>query len=105
MSSQQTSRELDLALQPRRDFLKQAGTLALAASGVPVLAGTLDAAPKRKPPETLVKSLYDSLKEKQRKEVCFKWDHIDESRGLLRTRIEHIRLFYWRLQLQRSLDR
>jgi hypothetical protein len=39
------------------------------------------------PPETVVKRLYESLSEKQRKAVCFEWDHVDPQRGLLRTRI------------------
>ncbi len=54
------------------------------------LPGDSVAAPTtKKPPETLVKFLYDSLKEKQRKEVCFDWNHIDKNRGLLRTRLEN----------------
>ena len=40
-------------------------------------------------PESLVKVLYDSLSETQRKEVCFAWDHQDPQRGLLRTRISN----------------
>jgi hypothetical protein len=35
--------------------------------------------------ETIVKTLYDSLKEEQRKKMCFAWDHVDPKRGLLRT--------------------
>ena len=31
-------------------------------------------------PETLVKQLYDSLNEKQRKEVCFDWDYVEPAR-------------------------
>ncbi|MDA1050486.1 MAG: DUF3500 domain-containing protein [Planctomycetota bacterium] len=78
-----------LASQPRREFLKQSGALALAASGLPLVAGRLAAAADKKTPETLVKILYDSLAEKQRKEVCFDWNHIDKNRGLLRTRLEN----------------
>jgi hypothetical protein len=69
---------------PRRDFL-QAGALALAAGCLP---GQL-LAEEKKPPETLVKVLYDSLKPEQRKEVCFAWDFVEKERGLLRTRIEN----------------
>src|SRR5437016_2616121 len=36
-------------------------------------------------PETVVKTLYQSLSEKQRGEICFAWDHKDKSRGLLRS--------------------
>jgi hypothetical protein len=35
--------------------------------------------------ETAVKGLYDTLTDKQRKEICFDWDHKDPERGLLRT--------------------
>ena len=90
MSKQQRpARQPELALQPRRDFLKQTGTLALAASGVPLVSGGLSAAVNQRAPETLVKVLYDSLQEKQRKEVCFDWNHVDKARGLLRTRLEN----------------
>lgn len=51
--------------------------------------GTKAAGAAASPPETLVKTLYDSLSETQRKEVCFAWDHQDPQRGLLRTRISN----------------
>lgn len=69
----------------RRDFLKTAAAGAAFAATAPwaVAAETAD----RKPPETLVKLLYDSLSEKQKKTVCFAWEYIDPDRGLLRTRV------------------
>jgi hypothetical protein len=62
----------------RRDFLKvsAAGLAALAAPPLAEAAAT---------PETVVKTLYDSLSEKQRAEICFPWDHKDKSRGILRS--------------------
>jgi len=75
--------------QPRREFLRRSGALALAASGLPLVSGGWIAANDRQTPETLVKILYDSLTELQRKEVCFDWNHVDENRGLLRTRLEN----------------
>ena len=72
----------EFELQPRRDFMRQVGVLALTASGAPLASGKATAAGNKKPPETLVKMLYDSLKGKQRKEVCFDWNHIDKTRGL-----------------------
>tara|TARA_B100000809_G_scaffold232996_1_gene249373 strand:- start:238 stop:1284 length:1047 start_codon:yes stop_codon:yes gene_type:complete len=72
---------------PRREFLKySASALALASSGLqlPVAAAT-----ERKTPETLVKVLYDSMNEKQKKAVCFDWNYIEPKRGLLRTRLEN----------------
>ena len=38
-------------------------------------------------PESLVKVLYDTLSPKQRETICFAWDHQDNERGLLRTRV------------------
>jgi hypothetical protein len=76
-----------LSATDRRAFLKQAGALALAAAGTPLM-GAAPAAEK-KTPETLVKLLYDTLSEKQKNEVCFAWDHVDKTRGLLRTRVEN----------------
>lgn len=70
---------------PRREFLKFGGT-ALATSG---MAFPAVAAKPQKTPETLVKILYDSLDEKQRKVICFDWNHMDKKRGLLRIRLEN----------------
>jgi hypothetical protein len=74
-----------MSLLPRRDFL-QAGALAVAAGCLP---GRYLLAEEKKPPETLVKVLYESLKPEQRKEVCFAWDYVEKERGLLRTRLEN----------------
>jgi hypothetical protein len=72
---------------PRREFLKySAAALALAA---PALELPIASAKERKTPETLVKVLYDSMNEKQRKAVCFDWDYVEPKRGLLRTRLEN----------------
>jgi hypothetical protein len=71
----------------RREFLKTAGAAAVAV-GLPRLSAA-DDKPAANPPETLVKQLYDSLSEAQRKEVCFDWDYQDPQRGLLRTRISN----------------
>src|SRR5262245_25923204 len=71
----------------RRGFL---ATAAAVAGGVPLFAtAKATAAPptKTSAPETAVKVLYDSLSEKQKKEICFPWDHKDEKLGLLRTRV------------------
>ena len=60
-------------------------------STLPALATpSLMAAPApRKAPESLVTVLYESLTDKQKKEVCFDWNHVDPKRGLLRTRLEN----------------
>lgn len=74
----------------RRTFLKQAGAAALAVASAPLFGAepTADAAAK-KTPESLVKTLYDTFSEKQKKDVCFPWDYTDKTHGLLRTRLEN----------------
>jgi hypothetical protein len=79
----------------RRRFLQAAGAtagagiFALGGSASPVWAVPIDAPAKPQPAESIVKLLYESLKEEQRKEVCFDWDYMDKRRGLLRTRLEN----------------
>jgi hypothetical protein len=70
----------------RRDFLK-ASALGAAAAAAGTMAGPAlaNAARIADPPETLVKTLYESLAENQKKEICFAWDHHDKTRGLLRS--------------------
>jgi hypothetical protein len=73
----------------RRDFIKAAGVTVVAAGtvGLPnVIVRAAEAAKAKPAPETLVKQLYDSLSDKQKKTVAFDWDHTDK-RGLLRTRV------------------
>ncbi len=72
----------------RRQFL---GT-ATAAIGAGSLAGSTrllaEPAPAAAPAataESLTGLLYQSLSDKQKKSVCFDWDHMDKKRGLLRT--------------------
>lgn len=73
----------------RRDFLKRASALALAASSAPLLSVDSAAAADKRAPETLVKILFDSLQESQKREICFDWNYVDKTRGLLRTRLEN----------------
>lgn len=82
----------------RRRFIKTATAGAVAAGAATVAVGALPslvfgeekiAGGAKKSAESAVKVLYDSLSEKQKKEVCFQWDHIDPKRGLLRTRVEN----------------
>lgn len=71
----------------RRRFVTTVGTTAAVASAISLPQLAL-AGKKTKPkPETLVKKLYDSLSDTQKERVCFDWDHKDEKRGLLRTRV------------------
>jgi hypothetical protein len=74
----------------RRDFLRTTvAGLGAAAAGlsVPMFA---KAAPTRKSAaETAVRALYESLTDKQKKDVCFDWDHKDATRGILRTHVSN----------------
>jgi len=74
---------------PRRTFLKSASVAAVAASSVPVFAHARDTKKKTREPESVVKVLYESLNDDQKKEVCFDWDYKDPKRGLLRRRISN----------------
>ncbi|MFM2095743.1 MAG: hypothetical protein RIS70_2867 [Planctomycetota bacterium] len=77
----------------RRDFLRVTGAGAVAAGLAGGLAATnaglAAAADVANPPETLVKTLFDSFNDAQRKAVCFDWDYLDPKRGLLRTRVSN----------------
>lgn len=80
---------MDRPAVSRRSFLH---TSAAVAGGLPLFATATPAAAaptKKSPAETAVKALYDSLTDKQKKEVCFAWDHEDEKRGLLRTHVSN----------------
>ena len=70
----------------RRSFLKQSTAVVAASTAcLPRLASAAESpAPTS---ESLVKVLYDSLKEEQRAQVCHDWDYVDPKRGLLRTRV------------------
>ena len=73
----------------RREFLKQvsAGASLLAASSaIPSVGYASEASTS---PESLVKTLYGTLTESQRKEICFAWDYMHPKKGLLRTRVEN----------------
>ena len=70
----------------RRHFLKVAGATALTVGSTPLWATAKDTA-STKTPETAVKTLFDTLTEEQKKEICFAWDYMDPKRGLLRTRV------------------
>jgi hypothetical protein len=82
--------DLDLS---RRQFFR-ASAVAAAASGLPLFATPKAAAAptKTSAAETAVKALYDSLTDKQKKEICFPWDHVEtgeKGRGLLRTHVSN----------------
>lgn len=70
----------------RRHFLKTAGAT-VAISALPAVARAAESSEKA--PETLVKQLYETLSDEQKKVVAFEWDHTDPKLGLLRTRVSN----------------
>ena len=78
----------------RRHFLRTSAAVAAGtfAAGLPLAgANWLQAAEidKKASPESLVKQLYGTFSDAQKKEICFDWDHTEPGRGLLRTRISN----------------
>jgi hypothetical protein len=71
----------------RRHFLMAAGATA-AAAALPRVVSAADSSAKPTP-ETLVKKLYETLSDSQKKVVAFEWDHMDPKLGLLRTRVSN----------------
>ncbi|HQU46710.1 MAG: hypothetical protein B7Z73_12315 [Planctomycetia bacterium 21-64-5] len=75
----------------RREFLKvtaAASAAAVATTTLPFWATAAEVpASAGATPESLVKVLYESLKDEQRQAVCFDWDYQEPQRGLLRTRV------------------
>lgn len=75
----------------RRQFLKHVGATsavgaAWASTGMlPSVEAAEEAA--KATPESLVATLYKSLNQAQQQKICFDWNHTDEKRGLLRTRV------------------
>lgn len=69
----------------RRTFL---GLAAASAGALALGDSPLAGAEKKKTSEGLVKLLFDSLSEKQKKAICFKWDH-KQGGGLLRRHISN----------------
>lgn len=70
----------------RRRFVQTVGAAAAAAAVVPRVITAADSAPAK--PESLVKTLFDSLTKEQKEEVCFGWDYKDD-RGILRTHVSN----------------
>jgi uncharacterized protein DUF3500 len=76
----------------RRAFLGATGAAALSVVSSPSLPAWADVAGAASPsaaPESVVKLLYASLTDAQKKVICFDWDHRDPKKGLLRTRVEN----------------
>ena len=63
----------------RREFLAAGGAAALAVSGGSMFAAeeTKKAAKSASSPESLVKVLFDTLTEKQKKVICFDWNFVE----------------------------
>ncbi|MEM7146635.1 MAG: DUF3500 domain-containing protein [Verrucomicrobiota bacterium] len=64
----------------RRDFLKQSAATTAAVTAGSIIPVVAEAAKNTGQSETVVKSLYDSLSDKQRETICFPFDHALRSR-------------------------
>lgn len=73
----------------RRGFLRTTAAAAAAASLWPTWAQARAAEPQKAIPETLVKKLFDSLSDAQKKVVAFDWNFEEAQRGLLRTHVSN----------------
>ena len=75
----------------RRDFLRLAAAATATTAGGLLLPRTAAAAvpTPKSAAETAVKTLYETLSDKQKKTICFEWDYVDPKRGLLRTRVSN----------------
>ena len=69
----------------RRQFLETSAAAAVAMSAAGSVASVNAEAAKKASAETLVGRLYASMSDRQKRDVCFDWDHQDKKRGLLRT--------------------
>lgn len=85
----QSCPDCELGILNRRAFLKTTGVAAASAVAGGVFRAPAFAAEDAKPPETLVKVLFDTLTDQQKSKICFAWDYEDPQRGLLRTRISN----------------
>ena len=72
----------------RRHFLAAAGAAATLAA-LPRIVLADDKTSDKATPETLVKKLYETLNDEQKKVIAFDWDHQDPKLGLLRTRVSN----------------
>lgn len=70
----------------RRSFIKHSAAAVAASACLPQLAHAVPDASDSQA-ESLVKVLFETLKDEQRAKVCYDWDHVDPKRGLLRTRV------------------
>lgn len=70
----------------RRKFLETTAGTAAALTGTAMLAPLAGAAADTSgSAESLVGQLYETLNDRQKKSICFDWNHRDPKRGLLRT--------------------
>ncbi len=74
---------------PDRRFFLAATAVSLAGWAIPKQTLVADSSSGRGASETAVKAFFESLSEKQKKEVWFNWQHQDPNRGLLRTHVSN----------------
>ncbi len=69
----------------RRAFLETTATAAAITAGVAMAPSALGGTQRSAADADAVARLYETLSDKQKKQVCFDWNHQDSKRGLLRT--------------------
>ena len=79
----------------RRDFLSTSALVGASLAAGPSLSAKPHAV-SAKSSESYVKLLHASLKDTQKKVICFPWDHRDKKNGLLRTHVSN----NWRITSQ-----
>ncbi len=70
----------------RRKFMQSTGAASVVA-GAALQSPVSGKETSKGNPENIVKRLFDTLSDSQKKVVAFDWNHMDPNRGLLRTRI------------------
>ncbi len=73
----------------RRDFIATTGAAAIAAAGTTRLAAADPAASDADDSAAMVRKLFESFSEQQRKAVCFDWNHTTQEHGILRTHVSN----------------
>jgi len=91
MSKENSPNESGKPAVDRRSFLRvaSAGAAVVASGAATPLMAEKAAKKTTVTAETTVKALFETLTPKQKETVCFDWNHKDDRRGLLRTRVQN----------------
>jgi len=81
--------ELYASAPDRRGFLASIASAAIGSASLWDAPRAAAAPSAKSAAETAVKAFYDTLTARQKKTICFEWDHKDPERGLLRTHVSN----------------